>query len=406
MKNINKNLEVIEKEQGTKFTEQEVIEKALKNPIASAPLSKLAEGKENIVIIISDITRSYQKPYLFLPYVVEELKKSGAKNENISFLVALGTHRKSTEEEHKFLLGELYGKYKIEDSYCDDDVFETLGTTSYGTEVQIHKKAVNADLLVLTGAIVHHDMAGFSGGRKSILPGIASRKTINTNHSLAMDDNEGIRPYVENASLDKNILHKDMEEAAKMVKPDFIFNVILDNDGDIKDAVSGDYIIAHKEGCRLVDQYSKIKVKEKRQVLYTNCGPYPKDINLYQISKAVSNGKNVLTDDGTLILIAQCSEGLGSEEMEYMFKNFKNNKEREEELRKAFTIGKYAAYLVTVVSEIKDVIVVSDILKESDMGYSNVKIMKSVEQTEKFLKEKYGEYKGYYLDSSSIYLEV
>lgn len=408
---ISQKLTEITDEKQCKVNEEQVIVKALNNPIGSEKLSELAKGKENIVIVISDITRSFQKPWVFLPILIEEIKKAGISDEKISFLVALGTHRRSTKEEFNKLLGELYGQYKVEDSYCEDDCFETIGTTKYGTKVQINKLALNADLLITTGAIVHHDMAGFAGGRKSILPGIASKMTINMNHSLAMADEKGhnvfgIRDYVENSSLDKNILHKDMEEAAKMVNPDFMLNVIQDADGTIVEAVSGDTVKAHKVGCEIVDIKSKIRLPQTKEVLWVNCGPFPKDINLYQISKAVSNGKDAVKKGGDMILIADCSEGIGSDEMEYMFSNFENNSEREDELRKAFTIGKYAAYLVTTVATEKVVTVISSKLKQESVKNTGIKILPTIEAANEYLKEKYGSYDGYYLSSSSKMLEV
>ncbi|MGL5439717.1 MAG: nickel-dependent lactate racemase [Filifactoraceae bacterium] len=408
---ISQKLTEIKEENEINPREEDVIKKALSKPIGTMTLLELSKDKSNVVIVISDITRSFQKPWIYLPYLVEEIRQAGVSKDRIKFLVALGTHRRSTMEEHKQLLGELYGSYSIEDSYCEDSCFKTLGTTSYGTKVQINKTALNADLLVITGSIIHHDMAGFSGGRKSILPGIASKQSINMNHSLAMAEEKGyktfgIRDHVENSSLEKNVINKDMEEVVNMVKPNFLFNVIQDGEGNIVGAVAGHSILAHKQGCEIVEKKAKLKLPEAKAVLWVNCGPFPKDINLYQVSKAVSNGEKAVKDGGDMILIADCQEGIGSSEMEYMFSNFDNNSQREDELRRAFTIGKYAAYLVTTVAQTKQIIIVSSKLKETALKNTGIKVLPNIEAANEYLDEKYGNYDGYYQSSSSKVLEV
>lgn len=389
-------------------TEEQVIKRALNHPIQSEKLHKIVKPGETVVIVISDITRAFQKTGFYVTYIIEELKIGGIKEDDISFLCALGTHRQSSEEEFRILLGDLYGKYAIYDSCTETSTYKTLGTTSYGTVVEVNSRATEADHVILTGAIIHHDMAGFSGGRKSILPGICTESTINHNHALSMGVGEGtgIREHIECGSLKNNILHKDMVEAATMVNPSFLINVIQDAEGKIIEAVSGHWYEAHIAGCAIVDKINKIVVEEQKDVLWVYGGGYPKDINLYQMSKAMTHGNNALKEKGDFILIADCIERLGAPVMEYMYKNFKDNRAREVELRRAFTIGKYAAYLTTVVAARVEVTIVSKYLTESDVENTGIKVVRSIDEVKKQLENKYPKgYSGYYTEAVSSLLE-
>jgi len=357
-------LGLLETNKDYKLTEDEIIKDSLENPIESDKLRNIVNKGEKVCIIVSDVTRMYQKPNVFLPHIVKELKAGGVEDSDIIFLCALGSHRKQTPEEHRKILGDkLYEKYEIIDHDCDDDNnLVNIGTTSRGTPVEINKIAADADRIIATGAVVYHVMAGWGGGRKSILPGISSRKSIMTNHahSITNTPGQGPNPECDSALYDGNPLNEDMVEAAEILNPDFMFNVIL-GQGRIVDAVSGHITAAHKVGCKKVSKENDFLIDELADMVVVSAGGFPKDINYYQSTKAMLNSMRSVKKDGIIIILADCSDGIGNPEVSYIINNFKNNMDRENELRENYTISKYIGFESAWHSEIYNIIYVSSI---------------------------------------------
>ena len=184
-------LQIIDAEPGAKITDlKQAVLDAVRNPVGSAPLKEVVKAGDKVVILVSDITRAWTKTSQYLPIVVEELNNNGVPDEDISVIVAAGTHRANTDEEKKIILGEdLFRRLKVYDHDAYDmDKNMYLGTTKRGTPVYLDKRAVEADKVILTGGITPHLFAGFGGGRKSVLPGIAAAQTINHNHVMALSD--------------------------------------------------------------------------------------------------------------------------------------------------------------------------------------------------------------------------
>lgn len=347
-------------------TEDEIISEALYNPIDSERLKDIVHDGETVCIVISDITRSWQKPHKFLYKIVEELNAGGVRDEDITFLSAQGTHRKHTREEHEILLGEKLSKrFEVYDHDCfDDESMVYLGDTSYGTPVIVNKKAVDCDHIVITGAIVYHFLVGWSGGKKSILPGISSFKSISHNHSLSLNEGlgSGTRDVVCSGNIIENPVHDDMMQAAAMVKPSFMFNVVMGPEGNIAGAVSGNYITAHEAGRKLVDSIDGVNIKKKSDIVIASAGGAPKDINLYQSIKTLINAKEAVVDGGTIIVLAQCSDGIGDvKDINDMILNFDNMLDREMDLRENYTISKYVGYFFCETGEKYKLILVSEI---------------------------------------------
>ncbi len=350
-------------EQTEEKTEEDMILNALKNPIGTKPLKDIVKAKEKICIIISDITRAWQKMNVFLPYILEELYKGGVDEKDITFLCATGSHRKQTNQEHRILLGDLLDKFEVIDHDCyDQKNLVYLGETSFHNPVYIHKKAIESDHVILTGAIIFHDLAGWGGGRKSILPGISGYETIMFNHALALNPNigDGINEEVRCGNIDKNPIHLDMMEACHMVKPSFLFNVVINEKGNIAHAVAGHYDQAHEVGTKIVDEFDGVLIQEKADVVIASAGGYPKDINLYQASKALSNMKECVKVGGYIVLLAQCTEGIGNEDMRQIIEDYENNIQRERALRKDFTVSKYIAYMIAEMAQKYKIILVSE----------------------------------------------
>jgi len=346
-------------------SEDETIIEALANPIGSQRLSALVKPGETVCIIISDITRAWQKTDIYLPYIVDELSEAGITDEDITFLCATGSHRCQTKEEHETLLGEKLAKrFQVIDHDCRaDDSLVRLGTTSFGTPVIINKAALDSDHIVLTGAVVFHDLAGWGGGKKSILPGISAYESIMANHKLSLNPiwGEGTNFLVRCGNVINNPVHLDMLEAAAFVRPTFLFNVIIDEKGNIGKAVAGDYIKAHEAGQQMVDEADGIPLKERADIVVASAGGFPKDIDLYQASKALINAKQAAKNGGIIILLAQCIEGFGGDEVQQMLEEFNDNYSREENLRKSFSIAKYTGYLIAEIAEDYNVILVSSL---------------------------------------------
>jgi lactate racemase len=254
-----------------------------------------------------------------------------------------------------------------------------LGTTSFGTPVAITKKALQSDHIVLTGAIVFHDLAGWGGGKKSILPGIAAYESIMANHKLSLNPNfgEGTNFLVRCGNAVNNPVHLDMLEAAEFVKPSFMFNVIIDENGSIVKAVAGDYVKAHEAGQKMVDDADSAYIKEQADIVIVSAGGYPKDIDFYQASKALINAKEAVKKDGVIILLSECIEGFGGNEVQQMLEEFSDNCSREKALREIFSIAKYTGYLIAEIAERFNVILVSS-LNSDLLINANIKVTTDV----------------------------
>ncbi len=358
----------------------EMVKTAMSSPEASVPLGRIVKPGETVCVVFSDITRSWQRTDIYLPLIVEELENTGIRPEDITLLSALGTHRKHSEDEKKQLTGSLYGKYRIIDHDCDDtDNLVEVGTTSRGTVVEINRAAAEADRLILTGGIVFHLMAGYSAGRKSLVPGISSRKTIMMNHSLSLapEKGKGSHPLIGCDKIIDNPLHEDLMEAQEFIKPDFLVN-ILPGKGAPGGAVAGHYLKAHEKGCRMLREFFLINIDKKRPVVIASAGGFPGDINFYQSVKSMINACQALEDGGTLILATRSQEGLGNPLMEEMLADFTTMAERENFLRENYTIGRFIAYYGCELASKFKTILVSE-MNEPSLKNAGIENFKSLQ---------------------------
>lgn len=328
-------------------TEEEAVRKALENPIGSPRLSEKVKPGEKVCIVTGDLTRAWQHSHVYLPLVVEEIKKGGVKDEDIFFLSGTGTHRAQTPEEHRLLVGEeLYKRYSVIDHQSTKDEMVDFGKTSFGTPVKFNKKAVESDHIVLTGGVVYHFMAGWGGGRKAALPGVASYETVMANHALSLNPLPGKGRDMEcrTGNIAGNRLHLDMIEAVSKLNPSFLMNVVMNASGQIGWAVAGDWQKAHAAGMDLVDSVDAVEITQLADLVIASACGFPKDINLYQTSKTIFNAQEALRPGAALIIVSACSEGYGNAEVQMMLQKYKNSEEREAELRREFTIAKHVGY--------------------------------------------------------------
>lgn len=344
------------------MTEEEVILDTLAHPIGTPRLRDVVKPGETVCIVISDVTRAWQRMSVYLPYIVKELNDAGIEDKDLRFLTALGYHRKHTAEEHAKLLGpELLRRFQIIDHDClDKDNLVHKGTTSRGTPVIINKVAAEADRLVLTGCCTYHPWVGWGGGKKSILPGISSIESIQKNHLMTMDENGKQRPEIASGNITNNPMHLDMLEVAALVKPDFIFNVIMGHDGKIARAVCGDCVAAHDVGRGIVDELYEVPIKELADITISSQGGYPKDIDVCQTGKGIYHTQEATKPGGTMIILSDCTEGIGPPDANTIFLECETNAEREREVRKLFTVPKYVSYYMCTAAEKWNIIIVGN----------------------------------------------
>ncbi len=375
-------------------TVPELVRDALAHPIDSKPLKELVKPGESVCIIISDVTRRWQSPETYIPIVVEELESAGIRDEDILILSATGTHRRQTPEEHMGLVTEaVYRRIRVEDHVCtDEDNLQMVGTTSYGTPVLLDKRALACDHIVLTGGVVYHFMAGFGGGRKSILPGIAGRETIMKNHNLALNPGlgNGSNPEVRSANMtDSNPVHADMMEACAMAKPSFLINVVVDDNQKIIGVFAGNWITAHRAACDLVDRMYGVPAKEQTELVIASAGGYPKDLNFYQTIKTLSNALVVAKEGGTIILVTKSDEGFGNDDTQRQIAGYETMLEREKDLRENFSIGAFIGYLFAEAGEKYNMIAVTDI-PQADFGTAKIHVVSTLDEALELARQYHG----------------
>ena len=321
--------------------------KVLDNPIESAPLSEVASKASSIAIIVSDMTRFWMRQDIVVPLLVRYLvEKCGRKYEDLEIIIATGTHVGGSEEDLRTLVtSDIYDKVKTVNHDCRADDLVYLGTTSYGTPVKVNKDAADADLVICLGAATYHVMAGFGGGRKSILPGISSLETIKHNHAYSLAPDKFItNPEIGNGVLDGNPLNEDMLEAAAMMKNLFMVTLVTDTEFRLSSIFAGHWRKSWEAACEEVRRIYRVPVKEKADVVITSCGGFPKDESLYQGTKAVDNVISALKDGGTLVLLLEGRNGGGSPDYFDWIKPLVNGT-FEKELRGNFTVGGYIFFL-------------------------------------------------------------
>lgn len=340
----------------TKMTGRDEVVRALMDPIGTQRLSTIVKPGEKIAIVTSDITRPMPSKTV-LPPLLDELAEAGVKDEDITVVFALGSHRKHTEDEKKSIVGEaVYSRIRCVDS--DPDHCKMLGTTSSGTPVEIFDKVANANRVICLGNIEYHYFAGYSGGAKAIMPGVSTRAAIQANHSAMVKDDARA------GAINDNPVRQDIEEVVRFLPIDFILNVVLDENKTIIKAVAGHHVEAHREGCRFLDSLYKIKIPVKADIVITTPGGFPKDINLYQAQKALDNAKHAVRDGGIIILLAACTEGYGESVFTRWINTSSSPDDLVKKIKENFELGGHKAAAIALVEKKARVFIVSDMSHE------------------------------------------
>ncbi|KYZ74994.1 transcriptional regulator [Anaerosporomusa subterranea] len=330
------------------------IRQALAHPIGSKPLREIVKPGETVVFIVNDPTR-VANSHVFMPILLDEMNAAGIPDKDMAIIFALGTHRLMTDEEMVQEVGEAVAKrVKMHNSDAkDSSQFTYFGETSRGTPVWFNNLVVQADHIICTGSIVHHFFAGFGGGRKAMLPGVSAYETIRKNHSMIFDPNALI------GKLEGNPIYHDQVEGVEMHRPSFLLNVVLNEKKEFLAVFAGDYIQAHLEGCKLVDEVYGAELEEPADLVIATCGGFPKDINVYQMQKTMDNAWVAVRDGGVVILLGECIEGTGSATYEDWMREYQTPDRIAEMVKANFQIGAHKAYAVTRLMKKAEFILVS-----------------------------------------------
>ena len=339
---------------------EEAVRYALANPIGVPLLRQKVKPGQKIAIVTSDISRPLPS-YDVLPAVLDELYAGGVKPEDITVVLALGSHRKHTEEEKRKLVGDrCYGEVKCVDSDVNDCVH--MGVTSAGTPVDITRAVAEADVRVCLGNIEFHYFAGYSGGAKAIMPGVSTPAAIQQNHRMMVSADACA------GKLAGNPVRADIEEAGEICGIDYIVNVVLDEHKHIVYAVAGDVTKAHRDGCAYLDKMYRKQIPERADIVLVSQGGAPKDANLYQVQKALDNAKHAVKKGGTIILMGACNEGLGSKTFESWLLAAPTAESMIERVHKQFQLGGHKAAAIAMVLQNASIDLISEMDDEFVRG--------------------------------------
>lgn len=321
--------------------------RAMRHPIGTKPLTELVHAGDKVCIVCADVTRTWNRSREFVVHIVNELNRGGVPDGDISIVFAQGTHRAQTREEDIQVVGEdVARRIRLYQHDCrDKDNLVHLGTTTLGTPVDLDRRVVEADRVILVNGVSTHIFAGYGGGRKLILPGVAGWDSIQKNHCHALSDEfgGGINPATRTTVLAGNIVSDDMQEACDMVAPCFLVHSVVNADGAICAMVAGDPHEAWLEGTKEVYRVQHVPFRQKADVTIVSAGGYPKDTNLYQGSKCHNPAAAVTKDGGIIIVLAECPELMDPPEFMGSF-HYQTEADMERDLRACFTIPFFAAF--------------------------------------------------------------
>lgn len=354
--------------------------------IDSAPLKDLIAPDDKVTIVISDITRFWMRQDKVLAILVEYMHdEMKIPYDNMVVLVALGSHRAADEEELcKLASKEVYDKVKVVNHDCDADDLVNIGTTSRGTEVWVNPLAVGRKTIMI-GGTVHHIMAGYGGGRKSVLPGISGRQTIRQNHTRALDpEAPKTDARVGGGKITMNPINEDMDEAAALLAPTFGINIVVNTSSKHSGLFCGNFHNAWLKSCEFCQKGYGKPIDYEADIVIASCGGFPKDINLYQATKTIFNATRAVKKGGTVIFLAECREGGGAKDFFSWMEPLKRGT-LDEDLRKAFTIGGYIFYAACEVIRKCDLkmlsIIDKDVVRDMNIdSYDNIdELLKGVD---------------------------
>jgi len=332
---------------------REEIQRSLKEPVRTRPLLETVKPGDRISIALKG-AEDPSSDLALLESAVKELNEAGARNEDITVLRGIDPLRMDASKTttQSLSVDSLKGVTILDHTgEPEDSVY--VGQTSFGTKVYINRKFVESKIKILAGVVEPHLYEGYSGGRDCVLPGISGLETLQHNLSLALD------PEAVPGLLERNPVHEDMTEAARLSGTDFTLNIVRNHRKEIVKAFSGDLEGAFLEAAKFADGIYKVPVDRRVDMVFVSPGGFPYDVNLYEACKGIGNALEVVRKNGVIILVAECSEGYGETDFHDSMANLKDLKRIENSLRKRFTAGGYIAYSLSRALERVEVILVS-----------------------------------------------
>jgi nickel-dependent lactate racemase len=288
----------------------------LDSPIGTAALEDIVGPDKTVLFVVPDATRQAGAGQI-INLLVRRLIAGGVEPHRMAAIFATGIHRKVTDDEKRAILTPFIAQRLKTLDHDPRDLMRLVrvGETSGGIPVELNRALTEFDRIVLIGGVTFHYFAGFTGGRKLVCPGLAASKTISATHKLAFDcEKMDRREGVGNALLDGNAVHEAFVEAASKAKIDFAVNTIVNDAGDVTDVFCGDWIESHPAACHAFAENHTVSIPEKRGLVIASCGGYPFDINMIQAHKSLEAASHACTDGGTIILLAECRDGLGRDD--------------------------------------------------------------------------------------------
>ena len=338
---------------------------AFDSPIGSRPLDEIVSSDDSVLLVVSDATRATASAQI-VNLLVRRLVQTGVSPGNIAVIFATGIHRRVTEEEKLALLTRFIVQRirTLDHDAYDEARLSSLGTTSNGVRVEVSAALRDFSRVVLIGGINFHYFAGFTGGRKSVCPGLASAKTIEATHMLAFDFERGGRKVgVGPGLLAGNAVHEECERVTELVAPAFGINTIVDERNRAVAVFCGDWRLAHRAACEHYLKRHSFAIREKRDVVIASCGGFPHDINMIQAHKALDMAAHACNEGGTIILLAECRDGLGRSDFLKWFEAA-NSRALENRLRNGYEVNGQTAWSLLTKAERYRIYLVSELREE------------------------------------------
>ncbi len=337
------------------------VRQALRTPLAGPPLAEAVRGRGPVLILVSDLTRAV--PYHdVLPALVAELTSAGLLPSDLAFLTATGAHRALTPAELEQCYGPVARAGYAFFQHDADTGHVCLGRLSTGNELWIDERAVDAGFRIVVSMVTPHYFAGYSGSRKSILPGVAGRETIRANHARI------VHPYARLTNLADNVIHQEMMEAARIVGVDFDLELVVNDEREIVGVFGGAMEAVFQAAVAACDDLYRVLVPTPADVVVVSAGGYPKDINLYQTQKAANHAALVTAPGGTMILVAECRDGVGSAQFEETLRRAASPAELAAPPEETIRLGEHTAIATARILQQCEVVVVSSLPRATVEG--------------------------------------
>ncbi len=342
----------------------QAVRDGLKNPIGAEPLVKQLKDKkpEKIVVVVNDETRPTPY-YAFFPPLVEAFEEAGIRDEQVTFVIATGIHDPHSKELNEKTYGKhMTDRFKFVSHIAkDDDSLVHMGRFDSGYEFYVNKLAVEADFLITVGVVMPHYFAGFSGGRKSILPGLAGFRTVEQNHARMVELMDNLPP------IRQNPVSLEMIEAARMVGVNFIINAVTGSNKEVVKIVAGDLVAAWYEAVETSSSMFEIPFEKQVDICVSSACGYPRDVNMYQAQKALDHADRITRDGGTIILVTESPSGYGEDVFERWMREGMTPQQIMDRIRTNFVMGGHKAYGFAKVAANKKFILVSSLSAEDSL---------------------------------------